>query len=75
MRRGSAHSARPGAPSRSVSAGDGTARALSVDLSLRETRGCLVGMKDRPEVMLCLISTVNDRLVCLRNGLSLSDAA
>jgi hypothetical protein len=26
-------------------------------------------------VMLCLISTVNDRLVCLRNGLSLSDAA
>ncbi|MFD1279217.1 hypothetical protein [Methylobacterium goesingense] len=25
--------------------------------------------------MLCLISTVNDRLVCLRNGLSLSDAA
>jgi hypothetical protein len=42
---------------------------------LRGTRGCLVGMKDRPEVMLCLISTVNDRLVCLRNGLSLSDAA
>ena len=75
MRRGSAHSARPCAPSRSASVGDGAARALSVDLPLRGTRGCLVGMKDRPEVMLCLISTVNDRLVCLRNGLSLSDAA
>ncbi len=77
MRRGSAHSSRPGAcaASRPVSGGNGPPKTLSADLPLCGTRGCLVGMKDRPEVMLCLISTVNDRLACLRNVLSLSDGA